>query len=454
SVENIGMHNESNVDLLLYLDDVLVDDHTDYFCKMLESLTEDDSRLPRFRLMIRDHIFEYLDCRAVYFSLYTTGYSLLEIASKVRDRQIARSYIGEHIQHLVEQNRPYLDQSFLEIDELRESRFIVLLPIILERRSQELESCRIQYSTSSKGTRTRYCISEILKTHYGKKIAAALDLDLRNPIIGESDFFRLEKGLFSLDLNVEEMLFEIDADQWSHLFVNQTESLNSNYLDSAELTLLFETANARLQLGTDTNHIKKNALNRIVFSKTKNCNDSVGRIACSESSEEIRIEAIRLLERTKDVSQIELLSSLLSESSGGVKSVITKAISVLSSVHFTSTIKPLSSDAESSLLTPEIIGQLEYSKLFEQVSKSISFLERIDAARSLPAANTRGSESSLWKMMDDEDSQVRFAVVDAAESLPREEAYRIIVKAIQDQDPEIVSRATSILESRWPDDYW
>ena len=56
--------------------------------------------------------------------------------------------------------------------------------------------------------------------------------------------------------------------------------------------------------------------------------------------------------------------------------------------------------------------------------------------------------------MFDSDVRIRNAVLELAEDLPRYQAHGIISIALEDENPDVVKKATSILETRWPDDFW
>jgi hypothetical protein len=56
--------------------------------------------------------------------------------------------------------------------------------------------------------------------------------------------------------------------------------------------------------------------------------------------------------------------------------------------------------------------------------------------------------------MFDSDCQIRLAVLEVAENLPRYQAHSVVSIALEDENPDVVEKATSILETRWPDDFW
>jgi hypothetical protein len=56
--------------------------------------------------------------------------------------------------------------------------------------------------------------------------------------------------------------------------------------------------------------------------------------------------------------------------------------------------------------------------------------------------------------MSDSDPLIRIAVLGLAEDLPKNQAQELISIALKDDIPDVVKKATSILETRWPDDYW
>ncbi|MGY5858351.1 MAG: hypothetical protein RTU63_03205 [Candidatus Thorarchaeota archaeon] len=444
------------------LDDILSAGKTKDFSKMLEKLTENKEILLPYQLRIRDHIYEYLDCNPLYFALYIPSYALLDKLSDITDRDKARGYVASLVREMVESKDSRLDLSIVEVDQLMSgrSRYIVILPSVLEIRNNELEQCRIQYSTVASGQIIRYCISELLQTYFGRKMIAALNLELKNATIGGDEFGKLETTLKSLDFNVEAMLVKIPEAGWSQ-FVSRKTAISEWYENSNELRLLHDASLARIELGTDTWEAKWNALKIIAGTKTKFCNDAVG-LAASDKDSMVAMPAIQFIESTKDVSQIPLLSDVLNEVisdpnvAGGIKAAVSKAISVLSSTQFSSSLKK------------DHPPQIESDpKMFDYIRNHMipRVAELIEASKETPGFSVekeelvtglllKGMGPQFEKLMNDPDPHFRRTLLDVAEFLPKDDARGVVAKGLQDKDPSNAARATEILESRWADEFW
>lgn len=443
------------------LDDILGAGKIQSFGKRLQELTENKTSLLPYQLHIRDHIYEYLDCHPLYFSLYLPSYALLNKIAGITDPNHARAHVGDLVRNMMESEDPTLDMSFVEIDQLMNSRYIVILPSVLEIRNDEIDRCKIQYSSVVISQNIRYCISELLQTYFGRKMAAALNFDIRNPIIGSKDFNRLEKTLKTLNHDVEAMLVRIPDEEWPQFADERTRAMTKRYGDSNELMLLYETSIARIEMGTDTWEAKWSALETISESMTKFCNDVVGLAAHSDDVM-IQIPSIQLLERTRDVSQIPLLSDVLNKAMsepnvpGGVKAAVSKAISVLSSTQFSSSIMkdqttPTASDPEMfKYVRNHMVPRM--AEMLELASRSPEF--SVEKEEFVTGLLLEGMGPYFEKMMNDPDTTFRLKLLEIAAFLPKDDARGIVARGLQDKDPTIATRATEILETRWADEFW
>ena len=434
------------------LDDILVSGQVRPFSKMLEGALEQRDVFENYRLKVRDHITDYLDCKGLYFALRIPSYSILHVVSEKHDPLKAKNWLTQYISLLNEYDDPVLDRSFIEIDSLKDSRLVVLVPSILEKRQNELEECKIRYSISLSGKKGRYSIKEILQTHYGRKIAVACNLDPLHPVISKTDFDRLKTAFEPFGLNIKRMMLEHSNEDLSRIMREEISVMTGAKFKSEELRMLYHTAIAHTQLGADNPETVHNALNSIAYSKTRLCNDAVARIVASGNFRE-QVGAIRILEDSKDTSQIEFLSSLIPGSSGNLRTALANAVSVLSSVAFSSSIDaPTTEEPKIATLSPKLMQ--EYSKLVERLFESKVLQVRVDAIRAMSTFIVPGMEEHLKRAMKDDDLRIRLAVLEAAERIPKEQAHGIISVALEDEVTSVVAKATSILESRWHDDFW
>ena len=436
------------------LDDILADDQTSTFSKLLERVVEQEVTFEKFGLKIRDHIVDYLDCKGLFLALRIPSYSILQVVSEKHDPIKARYWITEYISLLNEYDDPKLNLSFIEIDSLKNSRLVVLIPSILDKRQKELEACKIRYSVSFGGTKVRYSIKEILQTHYGRKIAAASNIDLLHPVVSETDFSRLKTAFEPFGLDIERMMIEHTDEEWLRLVREDVRVLSGARFKSRELFLLHQTAIAHTLLGAEDPEIVHRALTSIAQSKTRYCNDEVVRIA-SDGAVRERASAIQILENTRDTSQIEVLSSMIPGSSGRLRKTLANAVSALSSAAFSSSIETPTVEVEEikpTIPSPKVMQ--EYSELVDRLFESTISHIRIDAIRALATMDVPGREAHLERAMNDDDPRIRLAVLETAERLPKEQAHRIVSKALDDEDLGIANKVRSIIESRWPDDFW
>lgn len=436
----------------LLLDDILADAHTISFSLELERIVEQEDTFHLFQLKIRDHVFDYLKCQGLYFALRIPSYQLLQLVSEHYERNKAVDRLLELVYMLNSQDDPTLDLSFVEIDSLKNSIFVVLIPELLSRRESELSNC-VSYYSEAAGL--KYSISELLKTHYGKKIAAACDIDPQHPVIRSREFDKLRKAMSSLGLDIGMMQSEVPKDNWYEYATAASRRLNGGNLKSREMQVLHKTAYARLRLSSGNPSTVGAALLDISNSKTRFCNDAVVRIA-TVGSDSLRTEAVRVLEASKDLSQVGFLSSLIRDSSGGLRTALATAVSSLSSSTFASSIPIPNKKKERAPIVVHIPPNLRmvYNRIISTITESRTLHLRLDAIRSLATFNIPEMEKDLKKLMLDSDPRIRLAVLELAETLPRYQSHGLISIALEDKEDDVVTKATSILESRWPDDFW
>jgi hypothetical protein len=114
-----------------------------------------------------------------------------------RGRLVAQDTIIELIQNHIEGGGSTEE---MDIDSFTDTRAIVLIPVILEHRKNEVEEAEIYYTTSSK---KRINVSRLKKTYYGSKLLRELGFTKFTRRISTKDFARLKKRMKELELTLQ-----------------------------------------------------------------------------------------------------------------------------------------------------------------------------------------------------------------------------------------------------------
>lgn len=444
----------SAIDLL---DNVVSANRVDEFSTVLERIMEQDNNISRYQLNIRDCFANYLGFGPAYFAIIQASYQIFRMVSGATNRTEAQEILLDTILDLVKANDLKVDLSFLELDSLLETPYVLLVAPLLSERAKELEACKIQFSLNSTSTpqKHKYCLTELMQTHYGRKIVRAFNLAIDYPIIGKDSFQKLHETLQSYGLDVSSMLVEIPEKDWPYFVMESMRKLEQSYMISSETWLLYRTYIAMLGLSSDENTVKTKSLEQIETTQTRFCNSALQPIITSGPTA-LRTSAIRLIEKTNDYTQIDLLCSLIPETSLGLKRTLLRAISTIESAqYFIPKLAPtprLKVMIEPSSRTSELSP--DYFAALTKLVRSSSSAARIDAVKALTAIRIPGIEGHLRLLMNDDDARVRLAVLDACVDLPKEQAVDIIRLGIRDIDSSVENRALQLLEERWPDIYW
>lgn len=435
------------------LDNMLIEGSLKEFSLRLERIIEWDGSLSK--LKIRDCVADFLDFGPVYFALQRPSYEILGWVAGVSSRSEAQNLLADIVVQLVKDGHFSVDLSFIEIDALAQNRYIVLIPYVLSKRAEELGSCRIlhnQYSANN-STKTRYCLADLLRTHYGRKILTAFKFDTDYPVLGKRDFQKLSEALLTFGLDVDSMLIEVTENEWPRLVLEKMRLLERYYKSSSELWLLYKTYLAMIRLASDTEKVRRESLQFLFSVGTKHCNDALPSIIANDSNA-MRINAICLLEQTHDIKKVDFLYEQISESQGSVRKSLYKAISTIESAQYfipAGIPPPISKESKRSL-SSEMTER--YRQALDQLTRATSSTARIDAVRSLSALQVPDVDSYLCRLMHDEDYRVRLAVLDVTIDLPKDQAVNIIQIGLEDNEVAVENRALQLLEERWPDSYW
>ena len=435
------------------LDNLLTEGTLKEFSQSLSQINEWDASLSK--LKIRDCIADYLDFGPLYFALLRPSYEILGWVASASTRGQAQSLLTDIVIQLVEDGNFSVDLSFIEIDALTETRYVVLIPYVLTKRAEELGSCRILYSqhSSDNPPKIRYCLVDLLRTHYGRKILTAFKFDTDYPMLRKRGFQKLSKALQSFGLDVGSMLIGVTETEWPKLVTERMRHLESYHKSSSELWLLYRTYIEKIRLGSDVEKDRRNALQFLSSVGTKHCNDALPSIIANDSRA-LRINAISLLQQTHDISKVDFLCEQISKTQDSVRKSIYKAISTIESAQYfmPAGIPPLVPKESKRPLSSDLTER--YREALDQLTRATSSAARIDAVRSLSAVQVPGVESYLCRLMHDDDYKVRLAVLEATIDLPRDQAVNIIRIGLRDEDSAVENKAMRVMEERWPDSYW
>ena len=261
----MALANNDYSSAMLVLDSVLAVNKADEFSTILEGFIEEKDYLTDYQLKIRDCLADYLEFGPVYFAIMMPSYDIFRIVSSASNRSEAQEVLVDVILDYVQESNELIDLSFLEVDALLESPFILLVASLLSERAKELETCKIPFLIDSRKPpgKYRYCLDELLHTHYGRKLVGAFNLAYDYPIIGSDDFQTLQELLQSFGLDVRSMLVETSEKDWSTLVLARIRNLEQQYMGSEEIRLLYRTYLAMISLSSDDTKVRLESLQRI-----------------------------------------------------------------------------------------------------------------------------------------------------------------------------------------------
>jgi len=416
--------------------------------KISEHFKETDIETSHNTLELRDHVLQFLGLWDLYFAIQVSSFNLLSIIQVNGSESDIGIATMNFIRGLVDRNDERLDQSGIDIGRLSKSQYAVILPQILTTRSEELEHCIIQVRD---GISPKYCIANLMKTYYGKKIVtAALSEKQLDVAVGKSVFNKISESLSSAGLDVSSMLHIVTEKQWDDLLCKIKESHPSE-IKSRELRLLNRVKLARAEIFLNSFRKQVAALDTILSAKTQICNDVLMLIAADRENA-MRRRAINALGQSGNSVTMEFLSNLLNDRDDGTRTEAIRAYSILASESKWSGVqqKPSSPSRKTPLLDIAKINRVLNTLLAKNMPTDI-------IEDTLTAVASQGGKQAcdiLGRLLAKHQSQVRMAVVKASRLLELEDAARIIRIALNDEDPAIVSLAEKEIDTRWPDSVW
>ena len=421
---------------------------------ILQDIIENDENPS---LKIRDHISDFLDINPVYLALEIPSYNLLELVT-CHSRDEARLELYHLVKNWLETDQDYFIQEGIEVGQLGNSMYASLLPEILAKRIKELEKCKILFSeiTRPDGVKRRYCIAGLYRTSYGKWMIHAAGLVESTYVVGEKLWNRLSKSLESLNINVQDILYEVDQDNWLGEVRNLVESIE-DITESKEIDQVRKVRHARLTLSSGNYKGYRSALVEIRNSKTRICNDVVMDIARSGSLEE-RSLAIDVLITSGSQDVESFIGEMLPHADPILRTKIARGLSYIASRDFIegrSTLLRKGGPTTAKATIHQLVDEGEKRSLetLQVLANHDNKLVRLEAVRALVGIANEAGNDILVKMMSDPENSVRSEIVRKAIKISNEHAVQILRIALSDSVPEIRSEAQEIIKQHWPEDW-
>ena len=410
-------------------------------------------------LACREHVFEYCRLLPVFLELNIPSYDLLHMLRGATNREDVQSDAFELVMTLAEMRDPSLLVTEIQVEVIRESDYAVLLPWILSTRTEEMSLVRIPFSTSKEGVK-RYCISDLLDTYYGRRIVWASremkpwKYEEDSIVVGEGAFKKIESGLQTLDLEIPGLLQSVPEDEWPFHVSAIVTRRRRGQRQPPELATIHSLLNSRgyASLGRDSVLLKEIIKSSLEL-KTRVFSQEIIDVALSEGSD-VRIEAVNALGALGGDRARDALTGLLGTSTPEVKKAAAVSLSRLES-RLAWGVRPIQASVHSHIDKDRLAANLG------RVAKELARLEgsgqeeltrtTIEALANVPSET---SAYILKGLMRHPNAKIRKSVVQVTRVLSRETASDIIRAALQDDDPDVVGRATSIMENRWSDEVW
>ncbi|MGQ4911372.1 MAG: HEAT repeat domain-containing protein [Candidatus Thorarchaeota archaeon] len=411
-------------------------------------------------LRYRDHVFRYFGLDEVYFALRMTSNELLDKLSYAQSSAEGRQDAFDLVVAAAKQGDPTVWLNAIDVEQISQSEFAVLLPIVLEKRSEEMKDLHIYCSLRDARPRVmRYLVDELMETYYGMRIVIAAQ-EGRKPetVVGSSAYSRIRDALETLGLDIQSMLVEVPGHQWQSFVADRERFRYSPKEPSFELVRV-EDLFLRIHLAeTGSERAVVDLLNHIESTGTTICNKILYDIAESGSrhaSTDIRTRALRILGERGDRSVSDRLATLLTGTSdAAVRKAAANALSAIES-RIAWVMKPE---------TPPTVRYINREALSHDLARVVKRL-MADVRESnhttirdalLSLAEVGGPETSrlLQGMMRSPERILRLNVVAASSRLPREDAADIIKLALDDEDEDVRSAALREIDRRWSDDTW
>lgn len=425
--------------------------------ELVLGLEEIDKTLSHITLERRDHIFYYLGLWDVYFAVQLPSKDVLGLLHNRDLRENARVFMVEFIRDLVNRNDNRFDQFCVNIQTISRGQYAVLVPTILEHRTEELLNCKIQFK---EGTSRLYLTTDLLKTYYGRKIVTATHGHRSFDIVVTGDQYdTIKESLESTGFDTESMLVEIDSNKWDEYVKERRKPRihrnmrddNKDRVDRAgELAVLHRVKSARSNIYSENFNQQHTALISIIDAKTQLCNDVLTDIA-ADPSHSLRNRALKQLGESGDLLTLNFLNDIMKNDehtsfrreAARAYSALTSRTAGLGLISPPPTTKPPAVDiSKINIILNTLIAKGMPATMIDETILSVAL--------------QGGSESGeiLLRLFGRPQEIVRQAIVKATRNLDKQSASLIIRAALNDESQKIVSLAEHEINTRWSDEVW
>ncbi|MHA2200664.1 MAG: HEAT repeat domain-containing protein [Candidatus Thorarchaeota archaeon] len=425
--------------------------------QLVSGLREIEEKATHITLEQRDHIFYYLGLWDVYYAIQVPSIDVLDLLHRHDVQNNAPQFITDFIRDLVDKKDNRFDQFCVNIQTISRGHFAVLVPSILEQRTEELLHCKIQFI---EGPHRLYSTADLLKTYYGQKIVAATHghraFDI---VVSEDQYGTISESLASTGLDTDSMLEEIESEKWDEYVKSKRSPRIQQQLrddkvtrfdGASELIVLHRVKSARSNIYSNNFNQQHTALTAIIDARTQLCNDILSDIA-TDSSHSLRNRALKQLGESGDLQTLELLDEIMkSDELVSIRREAARAYSTL--VSKTAGLKLISPITTTK---PPVVDISKINKILNELITKGMPTTMIDETISYVALQG-GPESSeiLLRLFGRPQEVIRQAIVKATRLLDKQNAAMIIREALNDESPLIVSLAENEINARWSDEVW
>ncbi|MFW9834521.1 MAG: HEAT repeat domain-containing protein [Candidatus Thorarchaeota archaeon] len=430
---------------------------TNTISDLLLGLEEIESKEQHVTLERRDHIFHYLGMWDIYYAVQIPSIYVLDILQENNVQENPQEFMVDFIRTLLDTKDGRFDQFCINIQTISKGHYAILVPSILEQRTEELSNCKIQYKDS---TPKLYCIADLLDTYYGSKIVTATQGHRFFDIVTmEEEYLTIKKSLAATGFDTDSMLVKIDSNEWDDYVKNrrrprrvgsQKDSAEDRYEGSRELEMLHRVKSARSSIYSSDFNQQHKAMLAIIDAKSQLCNDILSDIA-TDSSHSLRNRALKQLGEFGDHETLDLLDDIMkNDRSTSVRKEAARAYSAL-----TSRLAGMKLIVPSVKSKPPIVDIARTNSILNNLLAKGMPSTMID--ETLDSVALQGGSNSveiLLRLLHSRHELIRKAIVRATRLLDKSDAALIIRKALEDESPEVIRLAENQIDTRWSDEVW
>jgi len=424
---------------------------------LVSGLDELEKTQTHITLERRDHIFRYLDMWDIYFAVQISSKDVLHILQINEIRDNPQAFMVDFIRDLLDGRDKRFDQFCINVQTIIRGQYAILMPSILEQRTEELLNCKIPFKNEIPRL---YCTADLLETYYGHKIVTAAyghsNFDI---VVAEDQFNLIWESLASTGLDVESMLEKIETDTWDEYVRTRRTSrikgsvkveLDMQHHGLVELVVLHRVKSARSNVYSSDFNKQNAALLAISEAKTQICNDILADIA-NNPTHTLRNRALRQLGESGDLETLDLLGEIMKNSE--LDSTKREAARAYSSIVSRTAGLELTSAHVSARPAPMDIAKVN-KIINDMISKGMPITMVDEVMSSVAVQGTSDSFEVLLRLMNNPKDIVRQSVVRSTRMLDKENAAVIIRSALNDDSPEVIHLAETEINVRWSDEVW